>query len=379
MAMDDTRRIDSLDLVRGVVMILMAIDHVRVYAGVPAGGPDPAVFFTRWVTHFVAPAFCFLAGTGAYLLGRKLNDPKALTKFLVTRGLVLVFLELTVIRVSWAWNLDYANYMIAGVIWMLGWCMVLMGALTRLSTRTIGIAGIIVVAGQSILSPLGRFLPGPFAVLFNFLYGGGNVGPLGILYVIVPWIGVMMLGYAFGALYSLDDAARRRRTLMYGAAITGFFVIVGGGIALASSSGDGNQAPFFVRWLGQRKYPASPLFLAMTLGPTLLFLPLAEKLHGRRMWNWITTFGRVPMFYYLLHIPLIHVAAALVSRIRVGLVDPWLFGNFPLAPSEQPAGYRWSLSLLYFVWALCVVALYFPSAWYAREKAAKRSRWMSYI
>src|SRR5258705_8325286 len=121
-----TSRVASIDLIRGAVMVLMAIDHVRVYPGLPAGGPTPGIFFTRWVTHFCAPAFVFLAGTGAFLHGRKLGDKRALARYLVTRGLILVFLELTVIRFAWTFNLDYSHFVLAGVIWMLGWCMVLL-------------------------------------------------------------------------------------------------------------------------------------------------------------------------------------------------------------------------------------------------------------
>ena len=143
-------RIRSIDVVRGVVMLLMAIDHVRVYAGVPAGGPDPAIFFTRWITHFVAPAFAFLAGTAAYLHVRRLADKKALSRFLVSRGLWLVLLELTVIRVAWTFNFDFALYLLAGVIWVIGWCMILMSALVRLRVRTIAIIGLsLAVAGLS--------------------------------------------------------------------------------------------------------------------------------------------------------------------------------------------------------------------------------------
>src|SRR5437764_14212778 len=128
-------RIDSIDLVRGIAMILMALDHVRVFSGVPAGGPSPAVFYTRWITHFVAPAFAFLAGTSIYLHGRKLADRAALSKFLLTRGAVLVLLELTVIRVAWTFNFDFRSYMLAGVIWMLGICMMLTAALICLPLR----------------------------------------------------------------------------------------------------------------------------------------------------------------------------------------------------------------------------------------------------
>lgn len=140
-------------------MVLMAIDHVRVFAGVPAGGADPAVFFTRWITHFVAPAFAFLAGTGAFLHGRKLGDTRALARYLVTRGIVLVLLEMTVIRVSWTFNFDYAHYLLAGVIWMLGWCMILLAGLVRFSTKAIGIFGLAVIFFQNLLGVATTALP----------------------------------------------------------------------------------------------------------------------------------------------------------------------------------------------------------------------------
>jgi uncharacterized membrane protein len=383
-------RIDSLDLVRGIVMVLMAIDHVRVYAGVPAGSPDPAVFFTRWITHFVAPAFCFFAGTAAYLHGRKLNDAKALTRFLVSRGLILVALELTLLRFFWTFNFDYAHYMLAGVIWMLGWCMVLMGGLVRFSTKTIGIVGLAVIFLQQLTGLLGKVMPGPLGVIYQFLYGGGWVsigqGGIGVLYVVVPWIGVMAAGYAFGDIMLRDTGERRRLCLRIGLSATAAFLVIGSILAVMSGAGGGEEGgqsgagvPFIFRLFNQQKYPASQLFLLMTLGPTIALLPLAERARGRRMWQWLTTFGRVPMFYYLLHIPTIHIAAMIVSKIREGHVNPWLFGNHPYAPPDLPPGYRWSLGLLYLVWASCLVALYFPSAWYAKLRATKRYPWLSYI
>src|SRR5213083_3458026 len=129
-------RIASIDLIRGAVMVLMAIDHVRLYSGLPAGGPTAGIFFTRWITHFVAPAFIFLAGTSAFFYGRKHHD---LSRFLLVRGIWLVLLELTVIRICWTFNFDFANYLLAGVIWVIGWCMVLMAALVWLRPRTVGI------------------------------------------------------------------------------------------------------------------------------------------------------------------------------------------------------------------------------------------------
>ncbi|PYO47760.1 MAG: hypothetical protein DMD72_09395 [Gemmatimonadetes bacterium] len=140
--MQPTRRIHSIDVARGVAMVLMAIDHVRVYSGVPAGGPNPGVFFTRWITNFVAPAFAFLSGTSAYLLGQRLGSKRALSRYLVTRGLILVLLELTIIRVAWTFNFDFSEYLLAGVIWMLGWCMVLMAAIIWLPIWAIATFGV---------------------------------------------------------------------------------------------------------------------------------------------------------------------------------------------------------------------------------------------
>src|SRR5262245_59925681 len=153
-----TSRITSLDVIRGAVMVLMAIDHVRVYSGLPAGGPTPGIFFTRWVTHFCAPAFVFLAGTGAYLAGRvrPLNE---LRRFLVTRGLWLVLLELTVIRIAWTFNMDFAHYDLAGVIWMLGWCMVLLAALIALPVRAVAAVGLVVIVAQDAIGLLANATP----------------------------------------------------------------------------------------------------------------------------------------------------------------------------------------------------------------------------
>ena len=169
-------RIASIDLIRGAVMVLMAIDHVRVYSGLPAGGPTAGIFFTRWVTHFVAPAFIFLAGTSAFFHGRKHSD---LSRFLFLRGVWLVLLELTVIRVAWTFNLDFANYLLAGVIWVIGWCMILMAALVRLRVRTIAIIGLaIITLHNALLPPLISAVPAP-GDLWKVLYIGFFDGPVG--------------------------------------------------------------------------------------------------------------------------------------------------------------------------------------------------------
>jgi uncharacterized membrane protein len=377
-----TGRIDAVDLLRGVVMVLMAIDHVRVYAGVPAGGPTPGVFFTRWVTHFCAPAFVFFAGTGAFLHGRKLGDRGALARYLVTRGLLLVVLELTLIRSSWTFGVGgYGDFTLAGVIWMLGWCMVLLAALVALSPRTVGLLGVAIILLQQLFALVPRALPeamrGAFGQLWEFVYPTGlqSFGGVAVLYVLVPWIGVMAAGYGFGTVLLREPADRRRFCLRVGLGATALFLLVAGGFASFGPAPDG-APPVWMRVLNQNKYPASQLFLLMTLGPTIALLPLAERARGR-LADVFVTFGRVPMFYYLLHIPLIHASALLVGLIREGAVHPEWYATAPFA--SVPEEGRWSLGLLYLVFALDVAILYPLCRWYARLKSRSASRWLRYV
>jgi uncharacterized membrane protein len=371
-------RVHSLDLWRGVVMVLMAIDHVRVYSGVPAGGPTPGVFFTRWVTHFCAPGFVFLAGTAAFLYGRKIADRDALSRYLLTRGLLLVVLELTVIRLSWTFTPASLTRPLAGVIWMLGWCMVLMALLVKLPIRAIAIVGLVTIAAQDVFGLLASVLPAPLAWIGQFVYTGGEVaaGPITVtvLYSIVPWIGVMAAGYAFGEIVLREPAARRRACLRLGVIATLAFLILAG--AQAALSGGGGQMPALLRLLNQRKYPASQLYLLMTLGPPIALLPFAEQARGR-IARVMSDFGRVPMFYYLLHIPLIHALALIAWKIRDGQVHTEWFASAPYVAVEPAA--RWGLPLLYLVFIVAVVLLYFPCRWFAGVKSRGQQRWLRFI
>ena len=377
-----TSRIASIDLIRGAVMVLMAIDHVRVYSGLPAGGPTPGIFFTRWVTHFVAPAFIFLAGTSAFFYGRKHTD---LSRFLFVRGVWLVLLELTVIRVCWTFNLDFANYMLAGVIWVIGWCMILMSALVRLRPRTAGIIGIAIIALHNlVMMPLinrTQALGELWKILYIGFFQGPVAGtPLIVLYSIIPWIGVMAAGYWFGTVLTTEPARRDRICLRLGLGATALFLVLRGLNIYGdpqpwSSSG---RMPALLSFLNTTKYPASLSFLLMTLGPTIALVPLLDPARGR-VAQWLTVFGRVPFFYYVLHIPLIHALALVVSKLRTGSVDPWLFTNHPMGNPPAPDGYTWSLALLYLVWAVAIVILYVPSRWYSGLKARRSDWWLKYL
>lgn len=425
-------RIVSLDVIRGAVMVLMAIDHVRVYSGQPAGGPTPGIFFTRWVTNFCAPAFIFLAGTGAYLLGQKLRathaSPSAagfdgraeLARWLVTRGLWLIVLELTVLRFAWTFNVHYGQSGMAGVIWCIGWCMILLAGLIYLPMPAIVAVGIAIVAGHNIVDfYVDRLTPvleaSRWTWFWQFLYFGGVIQrgtmTFGVLYSIVPWIGVIALGYAFGPVMRMD--ARKRSRLCYavgGTAVAAFLVLRGFDIygnpqpwrlpaprrPAAAQSGQATpsatlpaaaakasapvrrQAPPLLRFLATNKYPASLLFLLMTLGPMLIAIPLLEHAHGA-ITRVLAVFGRVPFFYYVLHIPLIHLAALGVSLVELGRVSPWLFTNHPMLNPPAPAGYTWRLSTLYLVWALVLVPLYFVCRWYAGVKANSTNPLLSYL
>ena len=362
-------------------MVLMAIDHVRVYSGLTDGGPTAGIFFTRWITHFVAPAFIFLAGTSAFFYGRKHSD---LSRFLLVRGIWLIFLELTVIRVAWTFNFDFSTYLLAGVIWVIGWCMIIMAPMVNMRPRTVGIVGVaIIVLHNLVMGPLINTIPlgESWKVLYiGFFNGPLNGTPLIVLYSIIPWIGVMAAGYGFGTVLMLEPARRNRLCVWIGLGATALFLILRGFNIYGDPrpwSGGGNM-PALLSFLNTTKYPASLSFLLMTLGPTIALIPLLEHVRGR-VARWLTVFGRVPFFYYVLHIPLIHALALVVSRIRLGEVTPWLFTNHPLANPPAPEGYTWGLDLLYLVWAVAVVMLYFPCRWYAELKARRRDWWLKYL
>ena len=385
-SMTASRRIHSIDIVRGAVMVLMAIDHVRVYSGLPPGGPTPGIFFTRWVTHFCAPAFVFLAGTSAFLHGEKLGDQGALSRFLATRGLWLILLEMTVIRLAWTFNFDFATYLLAGVIWVLGWSMIVLAVLVRFPIGWIAAFGLIVILGHNLFDGTGNTgdasAPGWVWQLL-YLDGGIRIGAGGpvliVLYVLVPWVAVMAAGYAFGTVLRWDADRRRRACLRIGLGAIALFVVLRG----LNLYGDprpwsADRMPAVLSFLNTTKYPASLLFLLMTLGPVIALLPWLDGVRGR-IAGMLEVFGRVPLFYYLLHIPLIHLLAVLVALVREPAALSWLFANHPVMVPAPPDGYAWSLGLLYLVTAVAVAALYWPCRRFADQKRQSKATWLSYL
>jgi uncharacterized membrane protein len=371
------QRLASIDIVRGAVMVLMAIDHVRVFSGVPAGGPTPGIFFTRWITNFCAPAFIFLAGTSAFLYGRRHAD---LSRFLLLRGLWLVLLELTIVRVGWTFNLDFSTYLLAGVLWAIGWCMVLMAGLVRLPVAAVGYGGVAVIALHNAIMPaLVPLLPVPLRAVLYTAFQDPPLGPLMVLYSIIPWIGVMAAGYGFGALVTLEPARRDRMCYAIGGvSILLFLVLRGFNLYGDPKPWTSGRVPAALAFINTTKYPASLSFLLMTLGPTIALMPWLERASGA-VARWLTVFGRVPFFFYLLHIPLIHALAVAVSAVRQGQVSPWLFTNHPMGNPPPPDGYTWSLGLLYLVWAMAIAILYVTCRWFADLKARRTEAWLKFL
>jgi uncharacterized membrane protein len=314
----------------------------------------------------------------------------------VTRGAWLILLEFTFLRVAWTFNFDSSGYEMAGVIWVIGCCMILMAGLIKLPLPVVGAFGVLVIAAHNLMDPhMGSLLEGldanPLSGLWKIMYVGFFAGPIRVtahgpnlivLYSIIPWIGVMAAGYAFGKIVTLAPSRRNRFCFAIGGSAIALFLVLRGFNLYGDprpwmAASASRPMPGFLSFLNCSKYPASLNFLLMTLGPTIALIPLVENLRGA-VARAITLFGRVPFFYYMLHIPLIHVLALVVSKVRLGFVSPWLFANHPMGNPEPPEGYTWSLPLLYLIWGITIALLYYPCRWFAGVKARKGG-WLTYF
>lgn len=380
-------RLESVDVVRGVIMILMALDHTRDFFGNPAQNPTdmatttPGLFFTRWITHFCAPVFFLLTGTGAYLSLRRKSIPE-LSRFLFTRGLWLIFLELVVVRcLGYQFNVDYRVTMLL-VLWALGWSMIVLSALVHLPAQVVTLFGLLMIAGHNLLD--GVQLANP---LWSILHGPGFVfrSPEHVvfaIYPLIPWVGVTAAGYGLGQVYGWDGERRRAFLLRLGLALTAAFLVLRGVNLYGDPSRWAPQkdALFTVMsFLNTTKYPPSLLFLLMTLGPAMLFLRAVDA-GTPPVLRPALAYGRVPLFYFVVHFPLIHLLAVITCLARYGTAH-WMFQSPDLAnyPYTQPPGWGYSLPVVYLVWVLVVAGLYLPCRWFAGLKQRRSDVWLSYL
>ena len=388
-------RIVSLDIFRGLIMVVMALDHTRdFFTNVPFEPETlaktwPALFFTRWITHFCAPMFFLLAGTGAYLYGHRRTAAEP-TRFLWTRGLWLIVLEFTIVGTAWSFQIPFGFF---GVIWALGASMILMAAIVRLPLRWIAALAATMILFHDLLD---RVRPAKFgwrAWLWGLLHNrGGVMLPFGVkqfvLFPLIPLMGVMAAGYVLGWLYILDRERRKQWLTRLGIGMIALFVALRltnlygnppaglGGV----SQGDFHLQPTLsktvILYLDVEKYPPSLQFLLMTIGPSLLLLAWLDRDTVPRALSALWTFGRVPMFFYVLHLYVIHTLAIIVSALR-GQPLHWLLhgGIF----GETPPGYGYDLPFVYAIWMTVVLLLYLPCRWFAELKRKRKDWWLSYL
>ncbi len=369
-------RNEAIDCLRGIVMVLMALDHTRDFVGPSIDDLStvgPALFFTRWITHYCAPVFVLLAGTAAWLHGRRLSTAE-LSRWLATRGLWLVVLEVTVVRAAWLFYLG-PMFGVLQVIWAIGASMLVLALLIWLPRSVLATGALLVIATHNLLDGVRADGFGPLRWLWLVLHQPGPIAPFEgahwfVAYPLIPWFAVMAAGYALGPWVALPRSERRWRMALLGAGLTVGFVV----LRATTSYGDPNPwdpARGLLGFLDCRKYPPSLAYLAMTLGPALLVLAALD----RPLAAWekrVQVFGRVPLFYYVLHIALIHL-------IAVALAWPTL-GSAALARQFMPSGgLGLSLPSVYATWIAVVAILYAPSLWFAGVKRRSSAAWLSYL
>ena len=383
-------RIQSIDLLRGIVMVLMALDHSRNFFHYNGFSEEPTnletttpfLFFTRWITHFCAPVFIFLSGTSIFLM--KSNSIREKSLFVFKRGMWLVLLSLTVIAFAWWFDPSF-HYLALDVIWVIGICMLLFSAILLLPFRAILIFGIIAVAFHNLLDAT-NFDNGKLKTLFWDLFHREGLVEINnhisifVVYPLMPWIGVMCLGYCLGKLYGKQMPAEQKRRILL--LIGGVCVLLFIFLRILNKYGEPEkwrQYPSilfsFMSFINTTKYPPSLLYLLMTLGPSLIFLSLSEKLHNK-IAQFFIVFGRVPLFFYLLHLYLLHLAAFVTTLFSYSW-DETIQSTKEM--SDFPSGYGFSLMMVYLVWLATVFILYPICKWYNNFKSTHQLWWLKYI
>jgi len=402
---EDRTRVYSVDLLRGIVMMIMLLDHTRDFVHHGAFSSDPTdltttnipLFFTRWITHYCAPTFVYLSGVSIYLQKLKGKPNSDLSWFLLTRGLWLIVAEFTFVRFGFVFNFDYSFAGAAQVIWVIGASMIIMAALIYLPMTAIAIYGLVLVLFHNLLDVIqippnvafgGQPQPDAGQILWMILHQQGGIPLFGgassvfLLYPLIPWTGVMALGYVTGAVYSWDAAKRRSWLLRAGGVVTIAFVI----LRAINIYGDPSHWAWQDRtsftvlsFLNTTKYPPSLLFLLMTLGPALIVLALADRIDAKAIWQRICiVYGRVPMFYYLLQFPLAH-ALAIVLNYLTGKEFAYLFMNFPASFASAPPDAGFSLLVVYLAWIGGLLILFPLCFWWGELKRRNRNWILSYL
>jgi uncharacterized membrane protein len=390
-------RLVSIDVLRGLVMVLMVLDHTRDFLSYQRFAPEDvahatgALFFTRFITHFCAPVFSFLAGTGAFLATRRGKSVQQVSRFFLTRGLWLVLLELTIIDFAWG----FVPWAQAGVFWILGWSMVVMALIVRLPVRWIAVLGLSMIATHNLLDSINPASFGKFSWLWMLLHSPGRI-PIGhflfsVRYVLIPWVGVMAAGFAFGSVLLRPD--RRKWILTLGIAATALFFalrgfnLYGNGIAglpfgYPRSAGPWSPQPTLsltvISFFNVLKYPPSLHYLLVTLGPSLIVLGLLDGAQAKRgLSHVLLVFGRVPLFFYVGHLFVIHTLAILVS---LAFHQPIWQGTVIADFAQRPLGYGHGLPFIYTIWILVVAILYLPCRWFMDLRSRHRDwAWLSYL
>jgi uncharacterized membrane protein len=392
-----TRRLPAIDALRGLVMVIMALDHVRdffhrdamLFSPTDLARTTPILFLTRWITHFCAPVFMLTAGMGAFLWWKRNRTRRQLSAFLLTRGVWLVLLELVVMRGAYYFDYSLQYPILLLVLWSLGACMIALAALAWLPLRLLAVLSIAALALHNCLDGVQATHFGSFAPLWNIFHQVGAFPVAGRLvivgYPLAPWTALIAAGFCLGRIFLMEPLARRRILLLIGSGSTLAFVI------LRAMNVYGDLAPWttqrtavytLLSFLNCTKYPPSLDFLLMTLGPALLVLAYFDTLSFRST-NPLLVLGRVPLFFFVLHFYAAHAAAAIMAWLRYGHeAFAFLFVPMPSmgGPSQMfPAGFGYELWVVYVAWLLIVVGLYPVSRWFARVKSRRRDWWLSYL